>query len=219
MGHAGRTVIHNATAHAAEGDRVLIVGGNGAGKSTLLATLAGLLPAQNGNVRVLGLDPLAERRRLHEQTGHLGHAPGFYPELTGTENLTLHARVRGLGDAEVDRQLSDAGLLPYGGRPLSEYSHGMQRRLGLAKALLGEPRLLLLDEPDSGLDQQAHARLQTQLGAGTGRTVLMATHNPHAHLGWATKAWVLTSGRLTEIPADDNGVAQSALDAVMEGAP
>lgn len=198
---------------------MLIVGGNGAGKSTLLATLAGLLAPLAGQVRVLGMDPLRQRRALHEMTGHLGHKTGFYPELTGRENLTLHARLRGFGPDEVEHQLADSGLQAHAGRPLSEYSHGMRRRLGLAKALLGSPRLLILDEPDAGLDRQTHARLHRRLGEGTGRSVLMATHDPHAHLEWANRAWVVGAGRLVEIPGGERGVPREPLDAALEGTP
>ena len=218
IGHPPHTVLDEVDAEVHTGENVLMVGPNGAGKSTLLATLAGLLPLLSGQVRVLGIDPMAERRRLHATTGHLGHKSGFYPELTGRENLNLHAGLRGLGRGEVDEQLAQAGLTQAADRLFSHYSHGMGRRLGLAKALLGRPRLLLLDEPDSGLDRAAHARLRENLSRDEKRTVLMVTHTPRAHLDWAHRAWVLGQRRLVEVRAQDatEGIPRAMLEQAIE---
>lgn len=216
FGHSPRIVLDRVDQVVRQGEKVLIVGPNGSGKSTLLATLAGLLPVLRGDVRVHGLDPLLERRDVHEKTGHLGHRNGFSPELTGRENLHLHARLRGLDRDEVERQLEAGDLLAFADRPVSEYSHGMGRRLGLAKALLGGPALLLLDEPDAGLDPAAHARLTDQI-ASPGRTVVMSTHDPYTHLDWATKAWVLRGGRLVPVEGTD-GITSDGLERALKEA-
>lgn len=192
-----------------------MVGPNGAGKSTLLGTLAGLLPPTQGTLKVLGLDPFKDRRELHQKTGYLGHRVGFYPELTGRENLVLHARLRRLAPTEVEDQLEKADLLEAADRIVAEYSHGMQRRLGLAKAMLGAPRLLILDEPDAGLDRRAHQRLRTRLIA-TPTTVVMSTHSPQAHLEWATQAWVIGNGHLKVLSGNAAGITKTDLDAMLE---
>lgn len=216
FGHSPRVVLDRVDQEVRPGEKILIVGPNGSGKSTLLATLAGLIPLLRGDLRVLGLDPLPERRKVHERTGHLGHRNGFSPELTGRENLLFHARLRGLGPDEAQRQLAAGDLLDAADRPVSEYSHGTGRRLGLAKALLGDPVLLLLDEPDAGLDPGAHARLRERI-ASPQRTVLMATHDPYTHLDWATSAWVLREGRLLTVAADGPGIPRAELERAVAG--
>jgi heme ABC exporter ATP-binding subunit CcmA len=216
FGHAPRSVIRRVDANVLSGESVLVVGPNGAGKSTLLSTLAGLLPPLDGQVQVLGLDPLKERRRLHRNVGHLGHKDGFYPELTGRENLLLFARLHGLGPEVVDKRLQEAGLEEAADRFIREYSHGMGRRLGLARALLASPRLLILDEPDSGLDRQALQRLQTQLTTDPDLTVVMATHNPLRHLENAHRAWIIGSGRLIELSATRKGIDQQLFEKALQ---
>lgn len=218
FGHGGKQVIEKASCQVPAGSRVLVVGANGSGKSTLLATLSGLLPLMRGQIEVLGLDPLQARRRLHEDTGHLGHTDPFYPELTGRENLALHARLRRLGDDDVNAGLQRVALAAEADRLVAHYSHGMRRRLGLAKALLGSPRLLLLDEPDSGLDRDARARLAKQLESDHGMSVLMASHHAHDHLSWADRVWVLGGGRLIELDAHEAPVTTKRLDAAMREA-
>lgn len=210
VGYAGREVLAAVDAVAGPGAHVLLVGDNGSGKTTLLATLAGLLPKRGGHLRVLGSDPLDERRALHQHIGHLGHRDPFYAELTGRENLLFHARLRGLGMTEVDQGLERVGLEQAAGRPVGEYSHGMRRRLGLAKALLGDPRLLLLDEPESGLDARGRNGFRALLDRHPGRTVLLSTHHWLDWLEWADRAWVLESGRLDEVRLEGDAAARRA---------
>lgn len=218
LGHPGRRVVDRATVSAPAGAHVLVVGANGSGKSTLLATLSGLLPVLRGQAHVLGLDPLESRRRLHEQAGHLGHTDPFYPELTGRENLHLHARLRQLPQDATENGLRRVGLVADADRPVSHYSHGMLRRLGLAKALLGTPRLLLLDEPDAGLDRNARAQLASQLETDTATTVVLASHHAHDHLEWADRVWVLGGGRLVVLDGKGDRVSAERLDAALREA-
>ncbi|MBW3582432.1 MAG: ABC transporter ATP-binding protein [Euryarchaeota archaeon] len=182
LGHGTRRVLQGVDLSVARGERILLLGPNGSGKSTLLQTLAGLLPVHGGTVRVLGFDPLRDRLRLHERVGHLGHQDPLYPELTGRENLTLHARLRGIGPDAVERLLGEVGLSADADRRTAQWSRGMKRRLGLAKALLGTPELLLLDEPESGLDSDGQAWLAEMLSR-PGRTAVVASHRPEAFAG------------------------------------
>lgn len=181
---------------------MLVVGDNGSGKSTLLATLAGLLPAQGGSIRIFGHDPLRERRKVHRRTGHLGHMDPFYPELDGVQNLMFQARLRGLGPDAVHAGIAAVDLERAARRPVGSYSHGMKRRLGLAKALLGDPDLVLLDEPESGLDAKGRTVFRDRLGRRGGRTVILSTHHHPDWLDWADLAWVLGGGALETVPLD-----------------
>jgi ABC-type multidrug transport system ATPase subunit len=198
LGHGHRVALDGATAILGSGERVLVVGPNGSGKSTLIATLAGLLPRLGGDVQVLGHDPQRDRRALHRETGHLGHGDPFYAELTGRENLRLHARLRKLPHKDADARLEEVDMTASADRRVATYSHGMRRRLGIAKAMLGAPRLLLLDEPDDGLDLEGRAALLRLLSRDPAMSVVLTTHHPETFEGWAHRVWRLEDGRLHE---------------------
>ena len=152
------------------------LGPNGAGKTTTLRMLLGLVRPTSGSALVHGRppgDPAAVAR-----TGSLVEGPGFYPYLSGRENLRVLARYRGLPDREVDRVLERVDLTARGADRFRSYSLGMKQRLGVAAALLGEPDLLVLDEPTNGLDPAGMAemrRLLVEVAAG-GQTVLLSSH-------------------------------------------
>jgi ABC-2 type transport system ATP-binding protein len=152
------------------------LGPNGAGKTTTLRMLLGLVRPSAGTARVHGLapgDPAAVAR-----TGSLVEGPGFYPYLSGRENLRVLARYQGLGDAAADRALEQVALSGRGGDPARTYSLGMTQRLGVAAALLGDPDLLVLDEPTNGLDPAGMADMRALIAglAAGGRTVLLSSH-------------------------------------------
>jgi heme ABC exporter ATP-binding subunit CcmA len=168
----------------------VLVGENGAGKSTLLRILAGLLRPTRGSVRVFGnLEPHEARARI----GYMSHAPMLYDELTGEENLAyfrkLYPQRRCLAPDEALRQV---GLDPSLKRTLGQYSQGMRQRTSLARVLLSEPELLLLDEPFSNMDVDS-ARQMVQLLAGfrqSDRTIVLTTHK--RELAAPIADWVLT---------------------------
>jgi ABC-2 type transport system ATP-binding protein len=152
------------------------LGPNGAGKSTTLRMLLGLVRPTGGSARVLGGrpgDPSVLRR-----LGALIEGPGFYPYLSGRDNLRVLARYKGLSRADVDRALERVDLSARGGDAFKSYSLGMKQRLGVAAALLGEPDLLILDEPTNGLDPSGMADMRKLIRevAGQGRTVLLSSH-------------------------------------------
>src|SRR5262245_23297101 len=145
------------------GEVVGIFGPNGAGKTTFLRLLATLLQPSGGTLRLFGQAPHepAARRRL----GFLGHESFLYPDLTPIENLTFYGRAYGLSQLEerITRALEQIGLHDWGNTPVRTFSRGMEQRLALARALLHEPDLLLLDEPYTGLDSRGVTTLQTTL--------------------------------------------------------
>ncbi|HWR03821.1 MAG TPA: ATP-binding cassette domain-containing protein [Humidesulfovibrio sp.] len=133
-----------------------LVGPDGAGKTTFIRLMAGLLDATQGALSVLGLDPAAQARELHERIGYMPQKFGLYEDLSVAENLRLYAEVRGLPGAEraatFDRLLGFTGLAPFTKRLAGRLSGGMKQKLGLACAMIKRPELLLLDEPSVGVD-------------------------------------------------------------------
>ncbi len=154
-----------------------LLGPNGAGKSTLMKVLATLLVADRGSVQV---GPFRLPRQQHEVRRRLGYLPqefGLPGNVSGREYLRYAAAMKGASSAEVDRLLEVVGLREVAGRPLRSYSGGMKQRVGIAQALLGEPDLLLVDEPTADLDPEQRTRLRMVLAQHRpGRTVLFSTH-------------------------------------------
>jgi ABC-type multidrug transport system ATPase subunit len=160
-------------AHAITG----FLGPNGAGKTTTIALLLGLLKAQAGSCEVLGLPPGHPEALAH--IGALVETPSLYDHLTGRENLEITQLMRGVPLPDVDRVLKLVDLAQDARRPVREYSLGMRQRLGMALALLGEPRLLILDEPTNGLDPsgiQDMRELIRGLPRETGAAVFLSSH-------------------------------------------
>ncbi|HEY8472825.1 MAG TPA: ABC transporter ATP-binding protein [Natronosporangium sp.] len=152
------------------------LGPNGAGKTTTLRMLVGLIRPDAGSARVLGGRP--GDPRVLRRVGALIEGPGFYPYLSGRDNLRVLARYRGLSDADVDRALAQVDLNKRGRDRFRSYSLGMKQRLGVAAALLGEPDLLILDEPTNGLDPAGMADMRELVRrlADAGQTVLLSSH-------------------------------------------
>ena len=161
-----------------------LLGPNGAGKTTLMRVLAGVLPPASGSVTVGGAD-LADRRQRQAAQAALGYLPqdlGVYPDLTGRQFLDYLGRLKGLTSRPSRRQqvsevLDLVALGPVADRKLRTYSGGMKRRVGIAQAILGDPRLLIVDEPTAGLDPEERLRFRGLLAGLAGdRTVLLSTH-------------------------------------------
>jgi len=148
------------------GERVTlaVLGGNGAGKTTLLRVLAGLLRPHAGGVRVLDADLPDERWKLPGQVGYLGHEPLLYRDLTGRENLRYHARLHGVAAERVGTVLEQVGMERRADDPIRELSRGMVQRIAVARAVLHEPPLLLLDEPRANLDPAGAELLDPLIG-------------------------------------------------------
>jgi heme ABC exporter ATP-binding subunit CcmA len=153
----------------------LLLGENGAGKSTLLRVLAGLLRPTLGTVRVLDRPAVEARGRI----GYMSHAAMLYDELTARENLEYTARLyAGQACLSPDEALHMVGLDPALARPVAQYSQGMRQRTSLARVLLSQPELLLLDEPFSNMDRASAERMLVLLAdlRSAGRTIMLTTH-------------------------------------------
>jgi ABC-type multidrug transport system ATPase subunit len=158
-----------------EGRCYILLGENGAGKSTLLRTIAGLLRPSYGELTVFGAPPVERRDRI----GYMSHAPMLYDELTGLENLRYFASLyRDRPCLAAEEAMRAVGLDPALARPVSQYSQGMRQRASLARALLSQPELLLLDEPFSNMDAASAGQMLALLaGLRTqGRTIILTTH-------------------------------------------
>jgi ABC-type multidrug transport system ATPase subunit len=186
------------TCHA--GQIVALLGANGAGKSTLLSIAATMLEPSSGAVLYGGHSARAAGAALRARIGVLGHDLYIYPELTAFENLAFFGRLYGLSDVDsaVRTALVRAGLEDRATDPVSSFSRGMRQRLALERALLHSPRLLLLDEPFTGLDDASSTALQERLRGARdqGALVVVTTHDLEAIEPLVDSAFVLTSGRL-----------------------
>ena len=182
------------------GEVYALLGLNGAGKTTLIRVLLGMVRAGAGEVRIDGR-PLTDRT-VWSQVGYLVESPTAYPELTVRENLEVARRLRKLADpAAVDRAIELLGLRPYADRQARKLSLGNAQRLGLAKALLHGPRLLVLDEPVNGLDPAGVAEVRelvVHLAHEQGVTVLLSSHLLGEVARTADRIGVLHQGRLVD---------------------
>jgi heme exporter protein A len=190
-----RVALAGVSVRVEAGQTLAVLGGNGAGKSTLLRVLAGLLRPHGGRVRVLGAELPAERWKLPGRIGYLGHEPLLYRELSGRENLRYQARLHGVEAARVANVLAAVGMERRADDPVRELSRGMVQRLAVARAVLHEPELLLLDEPRASLDPGAAELLEPLIGQASDRTRVLVSHDVEGTLAEADLVLRLRQGR------------------------
>ncbi len=179
-----RPALTGVTARLEPGESLAVLGPNGSGKSTLLRILAGLLRPSGGEVRVLGCSLPRETHLIRGRVGYLGHAPLLYRDLSPRENLSLAAALHGLeaidSEPRIERLLESVGMAPRGDDRVAELSAGMKQRVDICRAVLHEPELLLLDEPDAHLDAEARLQVEPLIGAGSGPSRVVVSHDREA---------------------------------------
>ena len=217
------------------GESVSILGANGAGKSTLLRILAGLSRPSRGTFQALRPEPaespssdtqspapntpLGEplsREALRGEVGYVGHATLVYSELTARENLEFAARLHGRSPERdsIDAILAEVDLIEFADRRAGSFSRGMAQRLSIARAIVHEPHILLLDEPFTGLDESSAERLSTQLSAlrGGDRTLILVTHDPRRAIELSDRALILDRGEIRATPGRPHGTGDGSAE-------
>lgn len=209
------TAVDHVELHVLQGCVYGFIGPNGAGKSTTMKMLLGLIHPTAGRVRLLGQE-LTEKSRLPllRQTGSLIESPAGYLHLTAQENLEIVADLKGVPHKDIGRVLDIVHLTQDRNRRVGQYSLGMKQRLGIAMALLGSPKLLILDEPTNGLDPagiQEMRALIRNMPAATGATVLISSHllgemeQMVEQVGIIDHGHILFEGPLTELQRHSRG--------------
>lgn len=193
------------------GEGVAILGPNGCGKSTLLKILATRLMPTRGEGTILGLDLKRDRLKIRAQAEWLGHELGLYPALTAEENLKFACALKGKTEHEkISAALAEIGLTAWKDKAVASFSIGMRKRLVLARILLGEPQLILLDEPHTNLDQKGRQWMTEHIAIWKKRgwNLFLASHDHPEVIPLCDKALVLNQGRITyfgdskKMPAD-----------------
>ncbi len=206
--YGSMTVLHDLNLNLGEGEVLGLFGHNGAGKTTSMKLILGLLSPSQGQVKVLGRAP--NDPQVRRQLGYLPENVTFYPQLSGRETLRHFARLKGAALTQVDELLEQVGLAHAADRRVKTYSKGMRQRLGLAQALLGEPRLLLLDEPTVGLDPIATQDLYLLIDRlrQRGTSIILCSHvlpGVEAHINRAAilaKGCLQAVGSLSQLRAE-----------------
>ncbi len=205
--YGGLTALENVGLTLGAGGFLCLFGPNGAGKSTLLKVLATLLPPTAGSVRAAGFDLEEHPEAFRARLGLVSHQSFFYDDLSARENLEFYAALYGVPNPSVraGELLEQVDLAHRAHSPVREFSRGMQQRLSIARALVNDPSLLLLDEPYTGLDAHAAIRLSRQLRLlhEAQRTIVMATHNLERGLDLATTVGILARGKLVFLQRRD----------------
>jgi ABC-type multidrug transport system ATPase subunit len=189
--------LRGVSAEFAAGRLYVILGDNGAGKTTLLRALAGLAHPTRGSISILGTTDV---RSVCHELGYMAHPSLLYDEMSGMENLRYFARLYGIADSSRDAgNMTAVGLDPALARPVAQYSQGMRQRLSLARALLNDPKILLLDEPFSNVDVRS-ARAMVALLAqmrDNGKTIFVVTHQAALLEGAADEFVWMEAGQIT----------------------
>ncbi len=193
-----RSAVADVSLSVPEGAFVCIFGPSGAGKTTLLRLMATLARPTEGKMLLRGADVFEHPEQVRALIGLVSHSPLLYPELTAYENLGLFARLYGVGDAKgrIEKLLRDVGLYHRRFDTVSSYSRGMTQRLSIARALINDPAILLLDEPYSGLDPYASDDLDAILSQQRkGRTIVMVSHDLEKGYALCTHTLIMAKGR------------------------
>lgn len=212
--YAAETVVSNVSFNIQSGECVVLVGHNGAGKTTLMKMMLGLTRPSSGSVEVLGENP--ENKTAIDQHKTLGYLPesiAFYEAMTGYEVLKFYARLKAASDKDCGNLLEIVGLSHAAKRRIGTYSKGMRQRLGLAQAMLGNPQLLFLDEPTTGLDPSLRHQFYELIDAlhKEGATSVISSHALNEVEARANRFIIMKSGVLIASGTLDELYKQAAL--------
>jgi len=202
--YGGRTVVAGIDFEVRYGECVGVLGPNGAGKTTTLRMLLGMTPPSAGSLRVLGFKIPEQARRMRENIGVVPQTDNLDPDFTVAENLLVYARFFGIdrqtAKRRISRLLDFARLTDRAGEPVTNLSGGMCRRLTLARALVNEPQVLVLDEPTTGLDPQTRQIIWQYLRklSGQGITLILTTHYMEEAARLCDRVIILDNGRILE---------------------
>lgn len=202
------------------------LGANGAGKTTIFKLLTGLLNPDSGRVEILGSNMLENREKMLSQIGSLIETPVFYEHLSARKNLEIHLEYMGVHGFGVDRALQMVGLSDTGEKAVAKFSLGMRQRLGIARAFIHKPRILILDEPVNGLDPMGikeMRKLFLYLVKENGMTILLSSHILSEIEHTADKIGVIVDGRmacesdLAQIKSEYQGSLEDYFFNIMSG--
>ncbi len=198
-----RTALDGVGLRLGAGESLLVLGPNGSGKTTLLRILATLLRPSGGEVAVLGCSLPGEAWKLRGLIGYLGHEPLLYRDLSGRENLRFHARLHGIDRERAEERIAEllaaVGMERRAEGRVAELSAGMRQRLAICRCVLHEPRLLLLDEPESNLDAEGRELARGLIGPAPGRSRVLVTHDPERFLPEADQVLRLGIGEAAAV--------------------
>ncbi|CAD0146663.1 putative ABC efflux transporter (ATP-binding protein) [Streptococcus thermophilus] len=178
--YGSQTAVNNVSLNVKKGRIYGLLGRNGAGKTTIMKMILGLTSIPNGSVTVFNQTLKGNENEIYPRIGSIIEIPGFYSNLTGTENLQVFARLRGtINKTAIQNALSVVGLPYNDNKTFSSYSLGMKQRLGIANAILNDPEMLILDEPTNGLDPIGIAEIRAflkKLCQEQGKTIIISSH-------------------------------------------
>jgi len=212
--YGNETVVSNVSLNIQPGECVVLVGHNGAGKTTLMKLMLGLTRPTTGAIDVLGSDPaISSAIAQHKTLGYLPESVAFYEAMTGREVLAYYARLKGVAKLECDNLLEIIGLAHAARRRVGTYSKGMRQRLGLAQAMLGEPQLLFLDEPTTGLDPSLRHQFYELIDAlhKEGATSVISSHALNEVEARANRFIIMKNGIMVANGTLDELYQQAAL--------
>jgi ABC-2 type transport system ATP-binding protein len=220
---AGRDILKQLDFSLAAGEVVAILGSNGAGKSTLLKSILALHTAadQSGSIRIASVDLAQARQQALSQLAYVPEQPAVYGHLSAIENIRYFLSLGSISQtAEIDSCLSMAGLPEQAWhRPCAEYSKGMKQKVMLAFALAKQAKLLLLDEPNSGLDPQATEELNQLIVQckARGMGVLVVTHDVLSAMAFSDRLLMLSNGQLQPVAIDQSSLTLDSLKRLYQG--
>lgn len=197
--YRGNNVVESLDLKIKEGEIYGFLGPNGAGKTTTIRMLLGLIESTKGEIQILGKSLKEDRLSILREVGSLVESPSYYPHLTGEQNLEILRKILNVPKSRIEQVLSMVRLTKVADKKVKEYSLGMKQRLGIAAALLGNPRLLILDEPTNGLDPAGIIEIRKlikQLPESHGITVMISSHLLSEIEELATHVGIITRGKM-----------------------